>query len=87
MIPETYATGADGAAKFVFAEPVHPRLSVTITPKFPEPKFEAVAPVPPEGDQEYVYGPVPPLGIADAEPLFEPQVGCIAFIVAVTAVA
>ena len=49
---ETKATGADGAAKLVFAIPVQPRLSVTVTVKFPEPRPVAVIPVPPEGDQE-----------------------------------
>jgi hypothetical protein len=31
-----------------------------------------VAPVPPEGAHEYVYGPVPPAPAAVAEPLFPP---------------
>ncbi len=32
----------------------------------------AVAAVPPLGDQEYVYGPVPPLGVTVAVPLEPP---------------
>ena len=74
------AIGEAGAARFIFELPVHPWLSVIVTEKLPEPKLLAVAPVPPVGDHKYVYGPVPPDATTVAEPLVEPQVGCVGLI-------
>ena len=37
----------------------------------------AVGPLPPDGDHAYIYEPVPPLSLMDAEPVATPQPGCI----------
>jgi hypothetical protein len=46
----------------------------------------AVAPVPPEGAHEYVYGPTPPEAVTVAVPFVLPQVAGVVAVVAVTAV-
>jgi hypothetical protein len=51
----------------------------------PATRPEAVAAVPPLGDQEYVYAPVPPPALHVAVPLFPPQVVFVAVEAAVTA--
>src|SRR3954466_13040580 len=44
----------------------HPAESVTVTTYVPETRLSAVAPVPPYGDHEYVYGGSPPIAVAVA---------------------
>ena len=51
---------------------VHPLPSVTVTVYEPPLREEAVVPVPPEGDQLYVYPPLPPLALTVADPLLPP---------------
>jgi hypothetical protein len=51
---------------------VQPFASVTVTVYEPAISPVAVEPVPPEGDHAYVYAPVPPDAITDAEPVFPP---------------
>ena len=52
--------------------PTHPFESVTKTVYIPAGNPVAVAALPPEGDQLYVYGEVPPLTVTVAEPSFPP---------------
>ncbi|CAM4361473.1 hypothetical protein FLTE109939_07355 [Flavobacterium terrigena] len=48
-------------------------LSVTVTVYDPAARPDAVVPVPPDGDQEYEYGAIPPEGITVAVPLEPPK--------------
>ena len=54
------------AAELVILQP-----SVTVTVYVPATKPVADAPVPPDGDHEYVYDPVPPAAVTVAAP-FDP---------------
>jgi hypothetical protein len=51
---------------------VHPFASVMVQVYVPTHNEEAVAPVPPDGAHEYVYGAVPPEATTVALPLHEP---------------
>ena len=51
-------------------ETIHPFESVTVNVYVPACKPVAVDPLPPDGDQLYVYGAVPPVTVAFAVPLF-----------------
>jgi len=65
---------------------VQPFASVTVTVYIADVNPVAVAAVPPDGAHEYVYGPVPPEGDTDADPLALPHVACVNDVVAVNAV-
>jgi hypothetical protein len=52
--------------------PVQPLASVTVTVYVPGHNPVAVAALPPEGAHEYVYGPVPPVTVALADPVHCP---------------
>lgn len=63
---------AAGSVIVTICVPVHPFASVIVHVYDPVPRLEAVAAVPPEGVQLYVYGPVPPEGVMVDEPLLPP---------------
>jgi len=50
-----------------------PLLSVTVTVYSPCVNPLAVCPVPPEGDQLYVYGEIPLVTLATADPVLPPK--------------
>src|SRR6476646_4191662 len=50
-----------------------PLPSVTVTVYVPAVSEVAVVPVPPLGDQDWVYGELPPETVTDADPLFPPK--------------
>jgi len=66
------ATRAAGSEIVKICVAVQELESVTVTVYVPAANPVAVAAVPPEGDQEYVYEPVPPLTLTVAEPLVPP---------------
>jgi hypothetical protein len=80
------AKGVDPDATTAFFVTVHPFASVTVTEYVPAANPVAVAPVPPEGDQEYAYGAVPPEALTEALPLEEPPVAEVEEVVAARAV-
>ena len=63
---------ADGSVIVTFCVDAQPLASETFTVYNPAERFDAVVPVPPAGDHEYVNGPVPPITFTDALPLFPP---------------
>jgi len=67
---EPAAARADGCVTDAVAVIVHPFASVTVTVYAPTARLLAVCPVPPLGDQRYVYPGEPLLGVTVTEPLF-----------------
>ena len=51
----------------------------------PDMRLFAFAALPPLGAQAYVYAPVPPVTVTDAEPLALPQVDCVKEVVSASA--
>ena len=60
-------------------------LSVIVTTYVPALRPDADGPLPPEGDHEYVYVPVPPVTVTVAEPFGFPQVAGVVAEVALSA--
>ena len=52
---------------------MHPAASDTMAVYIPPERLDAVEAVPPDGDQEYVKGAVPPVRFAVAAPLLPPK--------------
>jgi hypothetical protein len=80
------AKGLDADATTTFFVTVHPFVSVTVTEYVPAANPVAVEPVPPEGDQEYVYGDVPPEADTVALPFDEAPVAEVEEVVAASTV-
>ena len=64
----TATVNPDPAVIVTDAVCIHPLALVTVTVYVPEHKVEAVEPVPPEGDHEYVYGAFEPEAVTVAVP-------------------
>ena len=73
VVAVIFAVTCVGCEIVVVAVCVHPPASVTSTVYVPTPNPVAVAPVPPEGVQLYVYPPEPPLAVTVADPFVPPK--------------
>ena len=70
LTPETSALGWVRVTIFNWVQPL---ASVMVQVYVPAVNPLAVAPIPPEGLQAYVYGATPPVATAEAEPLGKPK--------------
>jgi hypothetical protein len=72
-VNEVVALSTVGCVTVVDAVVVQPFASVIVTVYVPAVSALALAPVPPLGDQLYVYGATPPFAVTDAEPELPPK--------------
>jgi hypothetical protein len=68
-----FPTKAGGSVKEMESVVVQPAASVTVTTWVPALRPAGLNTLRPEGDQEYVYGAVPPIATMLAVPLFWPK--------------